>query len=74
MMDTTLSRAEFRARIAVRMCYLLREAIERNQNVYSGSLIPNLTSVTDVLTIDYEQLVAEVRKHPQIYGDMKPPA
>jgi hypothetical protein len=29
----------------------LRKAIERNDNVYSGGLVPNLQSITDILTL-----------------------
>lgn len=40
-------------RIGVALVVLqkLREAIEANNNVYHGALVPNLTSVSDVLTL-----------------------
>lgn len=48
------SEASRRIEAAIKVCNLLREAIEQNGNVYSGSLIPNLTSVTDVLGQPFE--------------------
>ena len=56
----------FRIKVAHRVCELLRQALEFNDNRYSGSLAPNLTSVTDCLTIPIDILKQQVAITPQL--------
>jgi hypothetical protein len=56
----------YRIAVTVRVCHMLRIAIERNGNVYHGGLIPNLTSVTDCLTIPFALLKEQVSKTPDL--------
>lgn len=55
-------------RIGVALVVLqkLREAIEANGNVYHGSLVPNMTSVSDVLTLSDECFQQQLQLNPQV--------
>lgn len=65
-MTPELTPEAFRIAVAVRVCHVFRIALERNQNVYSGGLIPNLTSITDCLTIPFEVLKRTVQSNPDL--------
>lgn len=44
--------AEKRLELVVRCTNLLRGEIERNSGRYDGRMVPNLTSITDLCTIE----------------------
>ena len=56
MIDNNLVDADYRCRVAIRTVNLMRCAMERNGNRYEGSLVPNLTSITDVLHLPIEMV------------------
>ena len=56
----------FRIAVALKVCEALREALEANDNRYSGRLVPNLTSITDVLTFPFSELVEQIRRDPRL--------
>lgn len=49
----------FRIACALNVCEALRAALEKNGNAYSGVQVPNLTSITDVLHIPFDILLAQ---------------
>lgn len=53
---------EKRIELMIRTVALLRVAIENNNNVYSGTLAPNLQSIVDLGTINNEQLLLEAEQ------------
>lgn len=55
-------------RMAIALIVLgkLREAIEANGNRYHGGLVPNLTSVSDVLTLPPDILTEQVKMYPEL--------
>lgn len=55
-------------RMAIALIVLgkLREAIEANGNRYHGGLVPNLTSVSDVLTLPADILTEQVKMYPEL--------
>ncbi len=68
-MDLTLDDADFRRRVGVRAVFLLGEAIDRNGGRYSGSLVPNITSVAHILA---DSTVAELRLMVEVYPLLNP--
>jgi len=68
-MANPLQQAEFRIAVTLKLAKLLRAALEANGNRYSGGLVPNLTSVTDCLTIPFPLLLDQVRNTPEIWPD-----
>ena len=48
---------ETRLNMIVRTVNLLRAEIERNGNRYNGGMVPNLTSITDLATVEDRFLV-----------------
>jgi len=48
--------AEKRLELIVRTVNLLRAEMEKHGNRYDGRMIPNLTTITDLVTIDAEYL------------------
>ncbi len=69
---TATQQEQFRLTVAVQTVNLLRDAIEANGNVYSGHLVPNFTSVTDLLVCDFDDLVQEVRDWPVMRERLTP--
>jgi hypothetical protein len=69
---TVEDRHVLRIAVALRVAELLRVALERSGNCYSGSLVPNLTSLTDVLHLPFAtlwqqlELTPVVRPHPDL--------
>lgn len=66
-----MTKEEYRIVVAVQTCNLLREVMSNNLNdygemVYSGSLAPNLTSVTEILTCSFDELLEAVRTYPPL--------
>lgn len=51
---------------ALKAARLLREALEANGNEYSGALVPNLTTITDILTIPDALLEEQLVRNPQL--------
>ncbi len=47
--------------------------MNRNGQCYSGSLIPNLTSVTDILTMPFDFLVEQMKLTPSVMRDLTQP-
>lgn len=45
---------------------MFREALEKNNNVYNGSLVPNLMSIQDVLTLPDAVLKDQLAHYPAI--------
>lgn len=64
-----MSDEEIRIKVTVKIVNLLRDAIEKNNNVYSGSLIPNITSITDALTMPIYEIYKVVADNPVIFAD-----
>ena len=61
-----MSEYELRCTVALRVVNFLRQAIENNRNVYHGGLVPNITSVSDVLTMDFPMLLDQIAKTPAL--------
>jgi len=62
----TLTPEDYRIAVAVRVCHMFRIALERNGNVYSGGLVPNLTSIQDCLVIPFDVLQRTVATNPDL--------
>lgn len=62
----------FRIKIALRVCAMFRASLERNGNRYHGGLIPNLTSITDCLTIPFDILERQVAIAPELQVERSP--
>jgi hypothetical protein len=62
----------FRLCVIVQATDQLRAAIERNHNVYSGALIPNLQTITDVCVLPLESLIDEVKKWDAVHARLYP--
>lgn len=62
-MDTKITPA-FRIVLALKICRALRKVIEKNGGVYHGSLVPNLTSVTDVFSLSDATLAEQIETFP----------
>jgi hypothetical protein len=56
----------FRIAVALKVCDAFRAALEANGNRYDGRLVPNLTSITDVLTLPFSALVEQTRHDPRL--------
>jgi hypothetical protein len=56
----------FRIAVALRVCEAFRQALEANGDRYDGRLVPNLTSITDVLTLPFSVLVEQIRRDPRL--------
>lgn len=72
-MSDTLADHKFRIEVTCRIIDLLRQAIQRNKNIYVGHLVPNLTSVTDALTIPILVLREQVPVGHTAYPSNEPP-
>lgn len=61
-------RDQYLLRMGVALVVLqkLREALEANGNYYRGTLVPNLTSVSDILTLPWDVFDATIIKHPEL--------
>jgi hypothetical protein len=59
----------FRIAVTLKVCDAFRGALEANGNRYDGRLVPNLTSITDVLTLPFSALVEQVRRDPRLEPD-----
>ena len=55
-----------RVGLALTVLQKVREEIESNGNIYSGALKPNLTSVSDVLTLPDGMLDEQIAANPEI--------
>lgn len=62
---------KFKVWAAVQTVNLLTDAIEQNNNVYSGSLVPNLQSVLGVLRADHTELVAAVKQFTRLHEALR---
>ncbi len=56
----------FRIAVALKVCNLFREALQKSGNRYHGGLVPNLTSITDCLTLPFGTLMQQVELTPEI--------
>lgn len=56
----------FRLACVVQVAELLRDAINRNGGMYSGSLVPNIQSISDVCAVPYPMLVDQVKQWPPL--------
>lgn len=65
---------QFRIIVACRMVDLFRQSIELNGGRYIGHMVPNLTSITDVLTLPMETLREQVAKEPELAPADTPPS
>lgn len=65
--DSCLVDATFRRSVALRALYWLQHSIDANGGVYSGSLVPNFTSVAHILAdTSIVELRAMVAQYPQL--------
>lgn len=58
--------AAFRIAVACKVIEAFRQALEANGDRYHGGLVPNLTSITDVLTMPFGVLVEQIRHDPRL--------
>jgi hypothetical protein len=56
----------FRIAVALLTVQAFRDELEKRGNVYSGAMSPNLTSISDVLTLPDLLLREQVEKIPQL--------
>jgi hypothetical protein len=71
--DDTPEQLKLRIFCALRVVSLLRDAMQRNGDKYSGSLIPNTTSVTDILTMPWVMLCKQMEQCPSLMEDLNQP-
>jgi hypothetical protein len=71
--DDTPEQLKLRIFCALRVVSLLRDAMQRNGDKYSGSLIPNTTSVTDILTMPWAVLCKQIEQCPSLMEDLNQP-
>jgi hypothetical protein len=64
----------YRCLVAVVVSGMLRNAIEANNNLYHGGLVPNLTSVQDVLTMPFAMLYEQTQRIPDMGNYLTPDA
>lgn len=57
---------ELRVAVALRVTNFLRQAIELNRNLYHGGMVPNFTSLCEVLTMPIEELRTQVNAWPEL--------
>jgi hypothetical protein len=55
----------YRCAVAYLVIHALRDAIAKNNGVYSMGLVPNLVSVTDVLQLPDPILLEQLKRFPQ---------
>jgi hypothetical protein len=65
--------ANYRRRTALRCVLLLQDAIQANAGKYSGSLVPNLTSVANLLTCEFSDVLEAVAHFPPLDPDRQYP-
>lgn len=64
MSDT--DKAVYRIAIALKTVEMFRQALEANGGRYHGGLVPNLTSITDVLCLPFDVLEKQMIPYPQL--------
>ena len=83
MIEQTLSemtpRERFRIACIAVSVNLLRDAMRRNGDRYSGGLVPNLQSLSDLCVMPFQMLVEQVSAYPPMVealrqgGEWPPP-
>jgi hypothetical protein len=63
---TDKRRAAYRMGVAILTVNALADNIHNNRGLYSGGMVPNLTSVQEVLSIPFDVLVQQVKMFPQV--------
>lgn len=69
---TELEQLEYRRICALRLLSLLADAVHRNGDRYSGSLVPNITSVAHALADPFDEVFASV-KGTSLMDDLNSP-
>jgi len=58
--------ADYRRRVALRGLHLLQERISAAGDRYSGSFVPNFTSITGLLSVPIEEVRQAVAEYPAL--------
>lgn len=66
ILDSNREHAEYRRKVAARCLMLLQDEVQENGGVYSGSMVPNFTSVAELLTCAYADVLEAVREFPAL--------
>lgn len=56
---------EYRVALTINIINAFRESLESRKNVYHGTMIPNITSITDALTFSDEMLEKQLLFIPE---------
>lgn len=66
LLDANRENADYRRKVALRCLNLLADQISKAGGVYSGSMVPNISSVALLLTLPFADVLRAIKESPAL--------